>query len=143
MPQRSTAPPTALDRGREAYDRQAWADARDLLLAADREAPLALEDLERLGVATYLVGEYAESMEISRRGYRDSIRAGDVGRAVRSAFWVAVEHLGRGEMAPAAGWLAKAERLVAEGGGERVGVGIPAGRRSGAEPRHRRTGMRR
>ena len=47
----------------------------------------------------------------------------DVGRAVRSAFWVAVEHLGRGEMAPAAGWLAKAERLVGEGGGERVESG--------------------
>ena len=40
MPQRSTAPPTTLDRGRAAFDRQAWADARDLLSAADREAPL-------------------------------------------------------------------------------------------------------
>ena len=123
MPQRSTAPHTALDRGRAAYDRQAWADARDLLSAADRETPLGLDDLEHLAIATYLVGEYAESMEISQRGYRESIRAKDVGRAVRSAFWVAVEHLGRGEMAPAAGWLAKAERLVAEGEAERVESG--------------------
>jgi len=123
MPQRSTAPRTALDRGRAAYDRQAWADARDLLSAADRETPLGLDDLEHLAIATYLVGEYAESMGISQRGYRESIRANDVGRAVRSAFWVAVEHLGRGEMAPAAGWLAKAERLVAEGEAERVESG--------------------
>ena len=35
--------------------------------------------------ATYLVGEYAESMEISQRGYRESIRAKDIGRAARSA----------------------------------------------------------
>ena len=123
MPQRPTAPQTALDRGRAAYDRRDWADARELLSVADREDSLALEDLERLAIATYLVGKYAESMEISRRAYRDSLRAGDVGRAVRSAFWVAVEHLGRGEMAPAAGWLARAERLVAEGDSERVEAG--------------------
>ena len=119
MPQRSSPPTTSLERGREAFDRQAWADARDLLSTADREAPLGLEDLERFAIATYLVGEYRESMEISRRGYRESVRAGDHGRAVRSAFWVAVEHLGRGEMAPAAGWLAKAQRVVGEGAGER------------------------
>ena len=123
MRQRSTAPQTALDRGRTAYDRQAWADARDLLSAADREVSLAVEDLEHLAVATYLVGEYAESMEVSRRAYRESIGAGDTARAVRSAFWVAVEHLGRGEMAPAAGWLARAQRLVDEGGGEGVESG--------------------
>ena len=123
MPQRSTAPHATLDRGRAAYDRQAWADARDLLSTADREASLRAEDLERLAIATYLVGEYAESMELSRRAYRDSIGAGDTARAVRSAFWVAVEHLGRGEMAPAAGWLARAQRLVDEGGGERVESG--------------------
>ena len=123
MPQRSSAPPTALAHARGAFDRQAWADAVDLLSAADRESPLALEDLERLALATYLIGRYAESMELSRRGYAESIRAGDIGRAVRSAFWVAVEHLGRGEMAPAAGWLARAERLVADEGGDSAEVG--------------------
>ena len=99
------------------------ADARDLLSAADHAASLAVEDLERLAVAAYLVGEYAESMDFSRRAYRESIAAGDTTRAVRSAFWVAVEHLGRGEMAPAAGWLAKAERLVVEGSGEGMEAG--------------------
>jgi DNA-binding CsgD family transcriptional regulator len=123
MPQRSTAPPTNLERGREAFDRQAWADARDLLSAADHEAPLVPDDLGRLATAAYLVGDYAGSMEVTRRAYRESIRAGDVERAVRSAFWVAVGHLAQGEMAPAAGWLATAERLVGEGGGERVESG--------------------
>ncbi|HEY7600516.1 MAG TPA: hypothetical protein VH741_11370, partial [Candidatus Limnocylindrales bacterium] len=123
MRQRSTAPATAAQRGREAFDRQAWADARELLSAADTAASLAPEDLERLAIATYLLGRYEESTELSRRAHKEAVRAGDIGRAVRSAFWVAIEHLGRGEMAPAAGWLARAERLVGPAGGERVESG--------------------
>jgi DNA-binding NarL/FixJ family response regulator len=123
MPARSTVSPTTLQRGREAYGRQAWADAQALLAAADREEPLGLEDLERLTTATYLVGRYVESTELARRSYRESIRSGEVARAARSAFWVAVEHLGRGEMAPAAGWLARADRLVGRAGGESVEAG--------------------
>ena len=123
MPKGSTAAATELARGRESFARQAWADARDLLAAADTAEALAPEDLERLAIATYLLGRYAESTELSRRAYQESLRIGDVGRAVRSAFWVAVEHLGRGEMAPAAGWLARAERLVADDDGEMVEAG--------------------
>jgi len=115
MPQRSTAPSTNLERGRDAFSRRAWADVHELLSTADRETPLGPEDLERLAIASYLLGRYAESTEMSRRIHREAIRSGDVGRAVRSAFWVAIEHLGRGEMAPAAGWLAKAERLIGDG----------------------------
>jgi DNA-binding NarL/FixJ family response regulator len=119
MPQRATAPATTLERGREAFDRRAWADAHELLVAADGEMPLGPDDLERLATAAYLIGRYVESSEISQRTHRESLHAGDVGRAVRSAFWIALEHLGRGEMAPAAGWLARAERLVGEAEGAR------------------------
>ncbi len=45
-----------LDLGRESFGRRAWADAYARLSAADREAPLAPEDLERLATAAYLVG---------------------------------------------------------------------------------------
>ena len=76
MPEGSTAPASNLDRGRESFDQQAWADACDLLSAADLEAPLPPEDLERLAIATYLLGRYAESIELSRRAYQESIRAG-------------------------------------------------------------------
>ena len=120
--QRSSAPST-LERGRASFDSRSWADALELLSAADRERSLGAEDLERLAIAAYLTGRYLESTEISRRAYDESIRAGEVGRAARSAFWIAVEYLGRGEMAPAGGWLAKAERLVGEGGGDRVESG--------------------
>ena len=50
----------ALDRGREAFGRWAWADAFEELSAADQEAPLAPEDLERLAAAAYLVGRDAD-----------------------------------------------------------------------------------
>ena len=74
-------------------------------------------------MATYLLGRYEQSAAITRRAYRESIRIGDVGRAARSAFWVAVEHLGRGEEAQAAGWLARAERLVTGEESDRVESG--------------------
>lgn len=123
MPARSTASRTTLQQGRESFRRQAWADAEAQLAAADREDPMGAEDLERLAVARYLLGRYEESAAITRRIYQESIRAGDVARAARSAFWVAVEHLGRGEMAQAAGWLARAERVVGQHDGERVESG--------------------
>lgn len=118
-----TANDAALQRGRDAFERQAWADAAAGLSAADREEELGPDDLERLALATYLLGRFEESAEITRRAYQASTRAGDVGRAVRSAFWLAVEHLGRGEMAQAAGWLGRAERLVTGDDEERVESG--------------------
>jgi hypothetical protein len=41
----------SLDQGRDAYERQAWANAYQQLAAADREAALEPEDLERLAIA--------------------------------------------------------------------------------------------
>ena len=45
-----------LDRARDAYGSKAWAAALDLLVAADREAPLDLDGLELLGTSAHLVG---------------------------------------------------------------------------------------
>ena len=123
MSPRSAEPRTALERGRDSFDRQAWADAHALLSEADRDEPVGLEDLERLAIAANLLGRYGESAALSVRSYQDSMRAGDVGRAARSAFWIAIGHLGNGELAPAAGWLAKAERLVGAEDRERVEAG--------------------
>jgi DNA-binding NarL/FixJ family response regulator len=123
MPARPTALRPTLQQGRESFRRQAWADAEAQLSAADREDPIGPDDLERLAMATYLLGRYEESAAVTRRIYQESIRAGDIGRAVRSAFWVAIEHLGRGEMAQAAGWLARAQRVIGQDDGERVESG--------------------
>ena len=123
MPSRASAPRKTVERGRDAFDRLEWADAHALLSEADLEHPIGLEDLERLAIAAHLIGRYGESAALAKRSYQEAARVGDIGRAARSAFWIAVEHLGNGELAPAAGWLARAERLVGTETTERVETG--------------------
>ena len=53
----------SLDQGRAAFERQAWGEAYAQLAAADREAPLEPEDLERLAIAAHLIGRDAESAD--------------------------------------------------------------------------------
>jgi DNA-binding CsgD family transcriptional regulator len=105
----------ALDRGREFFGRRAWEDAFAELAAADREAALELEDLERLAVAAYLVGADGESDDAWLRAHHECLRLGHVVRAARCAGMLAQGLLLRGEMAPGGGWLARAQRLLDEG----------------------------
>jgi DNA-binding CsgD family transcriptional regulator len=104
-----------LDRGRDSFLRQAWAGACTELLAADRETPLEPEDLERLAVAAHLVGRDSDSADAWARAYQELVRLGDEARAARCAFWLVFGLLNRGELAPAAGWIARAQRLLDEG----------------------------
>jgi DNA-binding CsgD family transcriptional regulator len=105
----------ALDRGRGAFARRAWADAYSGLSAADHEAPLSPEDLERLAVAAYLAGRDDDGAGISARAYHEWLRIGDAPRAARCAFWLGFTLVHRGEFARGGGWLARARRLVDDG----------------------------
>jgi DNA-binding NarL/FixJ family response regulator len=105
-----------LDRGRESFARQAWATAYAELAAADRDAPLGPEDLQRLAVTAHLVGRDDESAELWERLHRELLRDGQVERAARSAFWLAFGLLNRGEAALGGGWIARAGRLLDEAG---------------------------
>jgi DNA-binding CsgD family transcriptional regulator len=113
----------ALDRGRESFGRHAWADAFAELSGADREAPLELDDLERLAVAAYLVGADGESDDAWLRAHHECLRRGEVVRAARCAGWLAQGLLLRGEVAQGGGWLARARRLLDEGHHDDVGRG--------------------
>jgi DNA-binding CsgD family transcriptional regulator len=104
----------AVDRGRESFSRQAWADAYAQLSAADGEAPLELDDLERLAAAAYLAGDDAASTDAWVRAHQECVRARDPARAVRCAFWLVLGLMLRGEAAPAGGWLARAQRLAGD-----------------------------
>lgn len=104
----------ALERGREAVRRQAWGDAHAQLSAADGEAPLGLEDFERLAVVAHLVGREDESADSWARAHHECLSRGEASRATRCAFWLAFSLLNRGEMAQAGGWLARARRLLEE-----------------------------
>lgn len=105
----------ARDRGREAFGRKAWGDAFAELSAADREAALELEDLERLAVAAFLTGRDADADDAWARAHHECLRLGQVTRAARCAGLLAQGLLLRGEFAQGGGWLARAQRLLDEG----------------------------
>ncbi len=103
----------ALARGRESYARRAWSDTYAHLSAADREAPVEPEDLERLATAAYLSGK--DSDDIWARAHHGFLDGGDREQAARCAFWLAFGLLDRGDLARSGGWLSRAQRLLDEG----------------------------
>ncbi len=108
--------PDSLERGRTAFGRQAWGDAHAHLSAADREAALQPEDIERLAVAAHLVGRDAESTDAWTRAHHAFLGRGDAPGAARCAFWLGFTSLIAGETAVSGGWLARGQRLLDDGG---------------------------
>jgi DNA-binding NarL/FixJ family response regulator len=102
----------ALDRGREGFERRAWAEAFAQLSAADRQSPLEAEDLDRLATAAYLIGRDDDGADAGARAHHEYLRRGSVPQAVRGAFWLALALFDRGEVARGGGWLARARRLL-------------------------------
>lgn len=105
----------SLDQGRAAFDRQAWGNAYQQLTAADREAPLEPEDLERLAVAAHLVGRDTESADAWARAHHAFLGRGAAPGAARCAFWLGFSSLIAGESAVSGGWLARGQRLLDDG----------------------------
>ena len=101
--------------GRECFDRRAWADAFAELSAADAEAPLEPEDLERLATAAYLLGRDEDSVQVWERAHHELLGRGDEERAARCAGWMVFVLMNGGEFARAGGWLARARRLLDDG----------------------------
>ena len=104
----------ALERGRALFARNVWAESYRLLHAADCDAPLDAEDLERLAIAAYLVGRDDDCETFTARAHQTFLDRGDCEGAARAAFWLGFALLGRGAMAPASGWLARAARMLDE-----------------------------
>lgn len=104
----------AVDKGRELFEQQAWAEVYDCLSAADRETPLDPDDLERLATSAYLLGRDTDSVTLYSRAHQDFLDRGEIPRAARCAFWLGLTLLNRGERARGAGWTSRAQRLVDE-----------------------------
>jgi DNA-binding CsgD family transcriptional regulator len=109
-----------LERGREAYSREAWLDAYESLSRADREASLAPGDLALLATCAYMIGRESEYRGLLERAHRLFLDAGDEIGAVRCAFWIGVTLASHGEIGRASGWLRRARRLLERQQGERV-----------------------
>jgi ATP/maltotriose-dependent transcriptional regulator MalT len=110
----------ALERGRQAYERRRWGDARGSLEAADRASPLGADDLELLGTALYMLGRDDESLAVFERQHHAHLDAGEPLLAARRAIWIGINFALRGETGPATGWLGRAQRLLEESGQDSV-----------------------
>jgi DNA-binding NarL/FixJ family response regulator len=102
----------AVERGRGSYAGRHWQDAFDALLRANRQHPLAPEDLELLARSAYMLGlddEYRGALEQAYHAYRD---ASETLRAARCAWWIGHNLLFLGQSAPARGWFSRGQRLL-------------------------------
>lgn len=105
----------ALEQGRHAYRKQAWAEAFAQLMVADRESPLGPEDLELLATAAYLVGRDNDGADLLTRTHREHLARSNPAGAARCAIWLGMQLLLKGEVARAGGWLARAHHLLDDG----------------------------
>jgi DNA-binding CsgD family transcriptional regulator len=120
---RATAAQTdeQLARGHEALASGDWENARQAFAdsLAVAESP---EALDGLGRALWWLRDERGAVVERERAYAGFRRDGELARAARIALWLSREHaLAFGNDAVAAGWLARAERLlrdVAPGAGE-------------------------
>src|SRR5919198_935284 len=111
MPARERAA-VDLERGREAYAGRAWQDAFDALSRADSGSTLAAEDLELLATAAFMVAREEEAVSYLERAHRLHLDRGEPFSAIHCAIWTGLMLFTRGEIGPASGWLAHAQRLL-------------------------------
>ena len=101
-----------LERARACCRRREWSEAHRLLSLADQTTTLVAEDLERLATSAYMIGRDLEFHRYLERVHYSYLRD-DECHAARSAFWLGLMLMFRGETGQANGWLARARRLVA------------------------------
>src|ERR671910_3629354 len=101
--------------GREAAARGEWDEAYDLLMASEADGLAAPGDLALLGEVAYAAGHLDVAVEAWERVHALCAQAGDrvpaAGAAVRVAMHLLLD---TALMAPVRGWLARADRLLAE-----------------------------
>lgn len=104
---RSIARPPALAR-------KAMRSGLSKVIAADDVERLGTLDIEERAKAAFLVGSGKEGTELLSRAHQQHITEGRVCDAARCAFWLGFTALLNGENAQANGWLARADRLLAD-----------------------------
>ena len=103
-----------LSRARELHGQSRWAEACEEFAEADRREPLAVDDLEAFAEATQVLGRGEEAVRLLRRTYRARVEAGEIDRAVTSAFWLWQVLIINTEFARANGWVSQVRRLLQE-----------------------------
>jgi ATP/maltotriose-dependent transcriptional regulator MalT len=127
----------AIQRARACFEQQAWREARELFVAADQDAPLQPDDVDRLATCAYLLGDVSDAADLLSRAHQAFQQRGDLELAARCAFRLGITQLGSGQGAHASGWLARCKRLLDDLGRETVIHGyllIPEGIRATGNP---------
>jgi class 3 adenylate cyclase len=104
----------SLDDARTAADRRDWPAAIALLREIDAAEPLGPEDLDRLAKASWWTGDPNASIEAHERAYSAFVEQGDQPAAAMVALTLRREHASKLAGSVAAGWLTRAERLLAD-----------------------------
>ena len=97
--------------GRGAPGTGAWSETHRLLRAVPAQE-LAAPDLERLAVASYLIGEDGDALAAWEQAHRRHLDAGEPAEAARCGFWSAFCLMMQGQMAHAGGWLHRTQQIV-------------------------------
>ncbi|WP_168625761.1 MULTISPECIES: response regulator transcription factor [unclassified Cryobacterium] len=105
-------PSTDLVNGRAAYAQRRWADARSAYEGAREAGDLEPEDFVRLATSVLMVGEFEDGMDLLTVAHQRFAADGDVRKAVRTAGWIGLQLMATGELARAAGWLARGDRIA-------------------------------
>jgi DNA-binding CsgD family transcriptional regulator len=104
-----------LRAARETFERGDWVTAFEAWSDAD-PAALGPEDLRRLGTAALLLGKGDACVDALQKAFQSSVDHGDLTAAVRCAFWLTMFFATNEDVALAAGWTARADRLIDEVG---------------------------
>ena len=105
---------TSVVRGRDDFVGSRWHAAIGHLADADREDGLCAEDLERMAIATLLVGRTLDGVDLMTRAHERFLGDGDLVAAARCAGWIGMQLMFLGERARSSGWFTRARRLVQE-----------------------------
>src|SRR5688572_24953913 len=103
-----------LESGRDAFNRHAWTEAIEAFTTADREGGLSPEDLELASTAQWWSGHPDEATEGLERAFTAYSDAGRRPEAAWVAMTLAYQAFQRVNGPVGGGWLARAERLLAD-----------------------------
>ncbi|RYH06737.1 helix-turn-helix transcriptional regulator [Tropicimonas sp. IMCC6043] len=94
------------------WDAGNWQDEYDRLAAQDAASGLDTEELEALATAAYMTGREDDYLSVMTRLFETQDVAQKVQAAARTAFWIGLTLMFRGEHGRGGGWVARAVALA-------------------------------
>lgn len=100
-----------LVQARETFERGDWIAAFDAWSDLDPEV-LGPDDLHQLATAALLLGKEADCVAALQKAFHAHVSRDQLAAAARCAFWLSMVFANNEDMALAAGWTARADRLL-------------------------------